>query len=581
VSTTLEARAPERDLGNDAPDRLSAPWTTTRVALNLIVVTFVAVAVYALVDIGVNPLTLVFERDDIANLLERMWPPTLNEGNRVWDSALDTFFMAFVGTVLGLILAIPLGFLAARNVVRVPVVRGIARGIIAFTRAIPELVFALIFVRVYSIGVLPGVMAIGIHSVGMLGKLFADSIEQIERGPQEGVAATGASRMQEISTGVVPQLVPSFIAITLYRLDINFRGATILGLVGAGGIGLQIRAAQGSLDYPQLLGITLIIIAMIVVVEAVSTSVRGVILGHQRTRVGLLTRLRGGPPASEFRPDPVTSTSELSRSADTTQGPRRLSPPWTTERVTMYGFAIVSVIFLVLSFTTTDMSFGEMIAGLPEVPRMFWRLVPRDMDWWREPFTEMLVETVLMGFAATFLALIFAIPTAFLASRNVAPARWIYLAARGFILGMRALPDLIVAVIFVAALGLGPKPGVLALTLGLYAFATKLFADSIEEAKEGPRDGIRATGAGRLQEAFSGVSPQVMPALLSNSLYLLDVSIRSSTVLGIVGGGGIGFALLGAARLLEWEMLGGLLLIIFAIVYAIELLAGWVRKQVL
>jgi len=540
----------------------------------MIVLVFVAVSVYALLDIGVNPLTLFFERDDVGNLLARMWPPTLNKFDLVWDSAIDTFFMAFVGTVLGLFLAIPLGFLSARNVVRAPWLRGVARGVIAFTRAIPELVFALIFVRVYSIGVLPGVMAIGIHSVGMLGKLFADSIEQIERGPQEGVAATGASRLQELTTGVVPQLVPSFVAITLYRLDINFRGATILGLVGAGGIGLQIRAAQGSLDYPQLLGITLIIISMIVVVEFVSTSVRGVVLGHQRTRVSLVQRLRGGPALTDYRPEPPKATP----------APvvvRRLTPPWTTERVTMYAFGIACAVFLVLSFTVTDMSFGEMIAGLPEVPQMFYRLVPRSMDWWREPFGELLVETVLMGFAATFLSLLFAIPTAFLASRNVAPARWIYAAARGFILGMRALPDLIVAVIFVAALGLGPKPGVLALAIGLYAFATKLFADAIEEAKEGPRDGIRATGASRLQETFSGVTPQVMPALLGNSLYLLDVSIRSSTVLGIVGGGGIGFALLGAARLLEWEMLGGLLIIIFAIVYAIELLATWVRKQVL
>lgn len=581
MSATLEAPVRETGSGSTPERRVSAPWTTSRGLLLAIAVIFVVVALYALVDIGVNPLTLVFERDAIGNLLERMWPPTLNQFDRVWDSALDTFFMAFVGTALGLLLALPLGFLAARNVSKIPAVRVVARGIIAFTRAIPELVFALIFVRVYSIGVLPGVMAIGIHSVGMLGKLFADSIEQIERGPQEGVAATGASRLQELTTGVMPQLVPSFIAITLYRLDINFRGATILGLVGAGGIGLQIRAAQGALDYPQLLGITIVIIAMIVVVEAVSTGVRGIVLGHQRTRVGVLAKLRGGPSVADYRAASPTAVPETSPTANRVATPRSLRPPWTTERVTMYGFGLVSLMFLVLSFTTTDMSLGEMITGLPEVPQMFWRLIPRSMDWWREPFTEMFVETVLMGFAATFLALIFAIPTAYLASRNVAPARWIYLVARGFILGMRALPDLIVAVIFVAALGLGPKPGVLALTIGLYAFATKLFADSIEEAKEGPRDGIRATGAGRLQEAVTGVTPQVMPAILGNALYLLDVSIRSSTVLGIVGGGGIGFALLGAARLLEWEMLGGLLLIIFAFVYAIELLAGWVRKQVL
>ena len=574
--TVLHERTPTGIGGPPpAPAPISTPWTGRRIGLWSIGLVFTAVSLWSLVDIGVNPLTLFFERDDIGNLLRRMWPPTIQEFEPVWKATLDTFFMAFVGTALAFILALPLGFLAASNVVRVPALRAVARGIIVFTRAIPDLIFALIFVRVYSIGVLPGVLAIGLHSIGMLGKLFADSIEQIQHGPREGVQATGAGRFQEMSTGVLPQIVPSFIAITLYRLDINFRSSTLLGLVGAGGIGLQIRAYQGGLRYPELLGVTLLIIALIVIVEVVSTSVRATILGHERTRVGPLARLRGGPTATEFTPAPITPAEAQ------TQVTPSLRPPWTRERLTMYGFGFFSLVMLVLSFTLTDMSLPELITGLPEVPRVLWRLVPSSLDWWIPEFGEQLLETVLMGFAATFLALVFAIPTGFLAARNVAPAKWIYSASRLFILSVRALPDLIVAVIFVAALGLGPKPGVLALAIGLYGFATKLFADAIEEVPEGPRDGIRATGASRLQESFAGVLPQVMPSLVGNSLYLLDVSIRGSTVLGIVGGGGIGFALLQGAKLLKWDLLGGLLILIFLIVYGIEVLAGWVRRRII
>ncbi|NBV02862.1 MAG: phosphonate ABC transporter, permease protein PhnE [Acidimicrobiia bacterium] len=574
--TVLHERTPTGIGGPPpAPAPISTPWTGRRIGLWSIGLVFTAVSLWSLVDIGVNPLTLFFERDDIGNLLRRMWPPTIQEFEPVWKATLDTFFMAFVGTALAFILALPLGFLAASNVVRVPALRAVARGIIVFTRAIPDLIFALIFVRVYSIGVLPGVLAIGLHSIGMLGKLFADSIEQIQHGPREGVQATGAGRFQEMSTGVLPQIVPSFIAITLYRLDINFRSSTLLGLVGAGGIGLQIRAYQGGLRYPELLGVTLLIIALIVIVEVVSTSVRATILGHERTRVGLLARLRGGPTATEFTPAPITPAEAQ------TQVTPSLRPPWTRERLTMYGFGFFSLVMLVLSFTLTDMSLPELITGLPEVPRVLWRLVPSSLDWWIPEFGEQLLETVLMGFAATFLALVFAIPTGFLAARNVAPAKWIYSASRLFILSVRALPDLIVAVIFVAALGLGPKPGVLALAIGLYGFATKLFADAIEEVSEAPRDGIRAVGASRLQETFSGVLPQVMPSLVGNSLYLLDVSIRGSTVLGIVGGGGIGFALLQGAKLLKWDLLGGLLIMIFVIVYGIELLSGWVRRRII
>lgn len=558
-----------------SPDERSVttPWTMQRLIMWIVAIGFVSIAVYSIYDIGVNPLTLYFERDDIGNLLGRMWPPTIDEFGPIWSSVLDTFFMAFVGTTIAVIVAIPLGFLAASNIVRFSPIRWLARGIIVFTRAIPDLVFALIFVRVYSIGVLPGVLAIGLHAVGMLGKLFADSIEQIDRMPREGVMATGASRSQELAAGVFPQIIPSFIAASLYRLDINFRSATLLGLVGAGGIGLQIRAYQGALRYPELLGTTFLIIALIVVVELVSTSVRSTILGHNRTSVSLLTRLRGGPTVADFVPSTSRAVFDPSRAS--------LTPPWTRERITMYVFGLASLVMLYLSFTLTDMSALDLLTGLPEIPKVLWKLVPRSMDWWQGMFFDDLVETVLMGFAASFLALVVAIPTGFLAARNVAPARWIYALARLFILGVRALPDLVVAVIFVAALGLGPKPGVLALAIGLYGFATKLFADAIEEVGNGPRDGIRATGSSRIQESFSGVLPQVMPAIVSNSLYLLDVSIRSSTVLGIVGGGGIGFALLQGAKLLKWEMLGGLLIIIFLIVYSIELLAGWVRKRII
>ncbi|MEL7208608.1 MAG: phosphonate ABC transporter, permease protein PhnE, partial [Actinomycetota bacterium] len=505
------------------------------------------------------------------------------EPSLVWDAAIETFLMAFAGTALGVILAIPVSIAAASNMVRNPLVRGAARGIIVVTRALPELVLALIFVRVYSIGVLPGVVAIGLHSVGMLGKLFADSIEQIDPGPREGVAATGSGRVQEFVTGVWPQVVPSFIAITLYRLDINFRASTLLGLVGAGGIGLQIRAHQGSLDYPQLLGVTLVIIALILLVELISTSVRGVILGHQRSKGSSLDKwLRRTPDAASFRPEPAPAAAsnrgaEGSGAADD----RPLRPPWTRDRITMTAFAAASGVLLVLSFIIPDMSIVEFVRGLPQIPITFWKLVPTSLDWWQAQWATDLLETVAMGFAATGLALFFALPTAVLAAGNVAPARWVYQLSRLFILLVRATPELIVAVIFVAALGLGPRPGVLALAIGIYGFGTKLFADGLEEIAEGPRDGVRASGASRLQELVTSVLPQAMPSIVGNSLYMLDVSIRASTVLGIVGAGGIGFALLQGMKLLRFELVGGLLICVFLIVYAIELLAVWIRRRLL
>ncbi|MEL7156523.1 MAG: ABC transporter permease subunit, partial [Actinomycetota bacterium] len=169
----------------DGERPLRPPVRRDGVLLTVISLALAAGVVASMWWIGLNPVQLWQERQDVFNLLDRMWPPRIEEPSLVWDAAIETFLMAFAGTALGVILAIPVSIAAASNMVRNPVVRGAARGIIVVTRALPELVLALIFVRVYSIGVLPGVVAIGLHSVGMLGKLFADSIEQIDPGPRE------------------------------------------------------------------------------------------------------------------------------------------------------------------------------------------------------------------------------------------------------------------------------------------------------------------------------------------------------------------------------------------------------------
>jgi phosphonate transport system permease protein len=157
----------------------------------------------------------------------------------------------------------------------------------------------------------------------------------------------------------------------------------------------------------------------------------------------------------------------------------------------------------------------------------------------------------------------------------------VYYFGRTLLVMNRALPDLIIAVLFVSAVGLGPFPGVMALSIGTVGFATKLLADSIEEVRQGPRDAVLAAGTTRLQEAVTGVTPQAMPAFVSTALYIVDINIRSSTILGIVGAGGIGFSLIQATRTLNWELVGGILIMVFAMVYVIERLSGWVRTQLL
>jgi phosphonate transport system permease protein len=153
----------------------------------------------------------------------------------------------------------------------------------------------------------------------------------------------------------------------------------------------------------------------------------------------------------------------------------------------------------------------------------------------------------------------------------------VFVGTRSMLVVFRGIPELIIAVLFVSAMGLGPVPGTLALTLVTAFFMSKLIADTFEEVDPSPREAIFATGATRIQELFGSVLPQAMPALVSQILYMLDVNLRSSTVLGIVGGGGIGFLLLGSIRVFEFGTTGAVVFSIFVVVYAIELVGSWVR----
>lgn len=181
--------------------------------------------------------------------ISREWMSTALKG--LWE----TVMMAILGTTLGVILTFPLSFLAARNLVGDSLISrsiyGLIRGIFNLCRTLDAMVLAILFVVAVGIGPFPGVLALVVHSVGMLGKLFSEAIEQVDPGVVEAVTATGASPVQKISFGILPQVFPSFVGFILFRLDANVRMSTVLGLVGAGGIGYLLKQSIDVLAYRQ------------------------------------------------------------------------------------------------------------------------------------------------------------------------------------------------------------------------------------------------------------------------------------------------------------------------------------------
>lgn len=213
------------------------------------------------------------------DLARRMVPPKWSYMDALWRPLWDTLNIATIGTALALVLAVPVAFCAAHNTTpSAYFVRPVALFIIVASRSINSLIWALMLVTIVGPGVFAGILAIAFRSIGFCAKLLYEAIEEIDPKQVEAVQASGASGAQVMSYGIVPQVMPAFAGISVFRWDINIRESTVLGLVGAGGIGLQLNASIMNLAWTQVSLILLVIIATVVVSEWISAKIRHAII---------------------------------------------------------------------------------------------------------------------------------------------------------------------------------------------------------------------------------------------------------------------------------------------------------------
>ena len=215
--------------------------------------------------------------DDVAEAGRRRWwsntfPQT------VVGATLETVQMALAGTFLALLVAFPLGFFAARNTTPHPVVYHAVRAVLNFMRTIPDLALGLLFVAAVGLGAFAGTLALAIHTATVLGKLLSESVENIDEGIVEAIRATGAGYTQILSFAVLPQVLPDLISFTLYRLETNIRAASVLGLIGAGGIGYLMNTSFRTFQYQEAAAIVLVLIALVMLVDYLSSRLRRLVV---------------------------------------------------------------------------------------------------------------------------------------------------------------------------------------------------------------------------------------------------------------------------------------------------------------
>lgn len=250
--------------------RFQSPGALTFV----LAVVAIAFIVWSFSNVGVSLERMQRGIPALGGILARMFPPELERLPQILWQLLITFQMAVVGCVLGLLLSFPLAILAADGISPHPVVKAMSRGLIAFFRTVPDLVWALLFVIAVGLGPPAGVLAIMVDKIGFAGRFFAEAMEETDKGPREALSAMGATRMGVIFSAIVPQAMPSFIATSLFSLEKAVRGSVILGLVGAGGIGVELKVAFDLFDYDTAATIIISIFLLVVAVEQTSNWIR-------------------------------------------------------------------------------------------------------------------------------------------------------------------------------------------------------------------------------------------------------------------------------------------------------------------
>jgi phosphonate transport system permease protein len=469
----------------------------------------------------------------------------------VAGSMIETIAMGLMATLFSTVLAIPVSFLAAHNIMsRIPggmVVYYAMRTILNVVRAIDTIVWGLIVIVWVGLGSFAGVIALTIHSVAALGKLFSEEIEHIDPGPVEAVTATGANLVQTIRYAIIPQILPPFLAYALLRWDINMRSATVIGFVAGGGIGFFVIETTRMGGYQQYATALWVVAVVIVLVDYISARWRESILKDQP------------PPENEKKKRPVLNNLRIAF-------------------YVILVFAAFAYCWNVAEISIRSMfnpgkNFGRLILDFVSID-----LSPKVVQ---TVFQQMLV-TIFQAMLATTLGAILALPFSFLAARNLTGRSrlliWIYYLARAMFNLMRSIEALLYVVIFIYWVGIGPFAGMLALAVTSFALIGKLFSEAIENIDSGPIEAINATGANRLQMIVYAILPQITPPFVSYLIYQWDINIRMATIIGFAGGGGIGLTLTTFFGSLQYHKAGTVVAFIVIVVALMDFASARLRQ---
>jgi len=493
-------------------------------------------------------LATLFEADNAANMgrfVTSFWPPAHSSDflELLIQATLQTLAIATAGITLALLLALPASLIATRmlsvsalarqgrpawwaRAARLPV-----RWLLIVLRSVPEVVWALLFVRAVGLGATAGVFAIAITYAGMLGKVYAEIYESTDPRPVGALLLAGSPRLAAFFYGVLPNAAAEMISYTVYRWECAIRASVVMGFVGAGGLGQQMDLSLRMFAGGEVASMLLTFLLLVLVADQLSRLLRG------RFTAAALSWLPAWLVLASLAAAMLVAFAVLDL-----QWQALLS---SSGRAQMLDY--------LLEFFPPDISSGQLKAiGVGTL------------------------ETLAMSALGTLLAAVLGLMLALPAAAHISVAR---VPARLLLNGLRAVPELVWASLVVLAAGLGPNAGTLALALHTAGVLGRLFAEALENLPTAPVRALRLAGSGHVTAFCYGALPNLWPQLLAYTLYRWENNIRMASVLGVVGAGGLGQMLYVQLGLFQQAQAASVIAAMLLLVLLVDATSGWLRQR--
>lgn len=468
----------------------------------------------------------------IGNFLGAFLPPATGSEflGYLGQATLQTLAIATAGMALAVVLALPLAYLVSAAGRDRPTLNPLTRGLLTVLRGIPELVWALVFVRVFGLGPAAGVLALGLTYGGMLAKVYAEILESTDPAPARALRHSGARRPLAILYGLVPQAAKELVSYTVYRWECAIRASVVMGFVGAGGLGQLMDQSMKMLNGGEAASILLTFLLLVFAADALSTVLR-----------------RALDAAPDARPS-----------------------PWGWRS----GAGTVALVLAVwASFRLLDMDLGALFSreSAGSMGQFVASFFPMDLsaDWLRRVAIGTW-ETLAISVVGTLLAAVLGLLLALAPLRPVSH----------FLLNLlRSVPELVWATITALAVGLGPFAGALALALHTSGVLGRLYAQALENAPRAPAAALVLSGAGKGLAFLFGTLPGAGPQLIAYTLYRWEMNIRMAAILGFVGAGGLGQLLYFELSLFHYSQAATVIVAMLALSIAVDQASAWLRRR--